>query len=361
MAGLLTRVFAWIARHERSLGALLFIGGFATDLVAFTLLSIDLVNLAFLGYLALAAVATIGTHTLASRPIASLVGARRVFQVLFPLAAQYAIGGILSGCLIFYTKSSVVDVSWPFLLLLALVFIGNEYFRLYREYLSFQAVLLFFALYAYSIFALPLVLGSLGRTVFLMSTALAAVVFALFLWLLWVVGKRRFQASLGHILGGVAATIVLIVGAYFTHLIPPIPLALKEAGIYHRIERIGGDYRLQTEGEREWWNLGDATVHITPGAPLYAYSSVAAPVAFSTGVVHRWEKEVAGKWKEESRVAFLISGGREQGYRGYSLKENATPGRWRVSIETPDGQVIGRVGFVVAGVGTPPVLREIVR
>jgi hypothetical protein len=47
-------------------------------------------------------------------------------------------------------------------------------------------------------------------------------------------------------------------------------------------------------------------------------------------------------------VRFSIMGGREGGYRGYSVKSTPRAGRWRVNIETPDGLLIGRVPFVVA-------------
>ena len=41
-----------------------------------------------------------------------------------------------------------------------------------------------------------------------------------------------------------------------------------------------------------------------------------------------------------------IAGGRDGGYRGYSLT-TVNSGNWRVNIETERGQLIGRVKFKV--------------
>jgi len=139
----LKRVLSWAQRNERHLGAVLFVFGFGGDIFTFAYLSVGLANLAFIAYLVSAAVCTLGSHLFSASREHSTVW-RRTLSVLFPLGAQFAIGSLLSGCLIFYTKSSALLVSWPFLLLLVVVFIGNEYFRTYYKHLAFQNVLLYF-------------------------------------------------------------------------------------------------------------------------------------------------------------------------------------------------------------------------
>ena len=47
------------------------------------------------------------------------------------------------------------------------------------------------------------------------------------------------------------------------------------------------------------------------------------------------------------RIPIAIAGGRERGYRGYTVKQRVTPGNWRVDVETAEGRVIGRVSFRV--------------
>jgi hypothetical protein len=40
-------------------------------------------------------------------------------------------------------------------------------------------------------------------------------------------------------------------------------------------------------------------------------------------------------------------GGREEGYRGVTKKNNFAPGDWRVQIETRDGREVGRITFTI--------------
>ncbi len=356
----MSKLLAWAQKNERHLGGVLFLFGFITDLLTFTLLDISLVNLFFIGYLALATVCTFGSHVLFARRHDGQSKLARTLSVLFSLGAQYAIGGILSGCLIFYTKSAVFSVSWPFIILLALVFIGNEVFRKYREHLIFQTALLFFALYAYLIFALPMYLNSLGLWVFVGSTLMAVILFMLFLFVLSKSGAARLRESLRPILISVAVIVLVVSGSYITGIIPPIPLTLRESGVYHDVRRAGSEYVLSGEKQQAWWDLQPRVLHLAPAESAVVFASVFAPVKFSTSIVHHWEQysEKEKKWMDKGHITFPIFGGRDAGYRGYSEKSNLAPGRWRVSVETLEGQVIGRVGFTVQSVLTPPPLYE---
>ena len=336
--------------------------GFVTDLFTFAFLPINLVNLAFIGYLSLAVLCTLGSHLFATAREHPTMW-RRALSVIFPLGAQYAIGSLLSGCLIFYTKSAAVFVSWPFLLLLVAIFIGNEYFRTYHKHLAFQVVLLFFALYAYSIFAVPLFLHQLGPWMFLLSTLVSLVLFAGVIYILGRMRRPDFRKSLVYTLWGVLAVVGIMNALYFSGLVPPIPLTLPHAGVYHSVERRAGEYVVTTERVRAWWDVQTEVVHHVSGTPLYVFSSISAPFAFDTSVVHVWEYYDAQKkvWTVRSRIAFPITGGRDGGYRGYSEATDPEAGKWRVSIQTKNGQVIGRVYFTVETVAVEPLIQEIKR
>lgn len=356
------KLLAWAQKNERHLGVVVFVGGFLTDVLTFTLLEVSVVNLFFIAYLTLAAVCTFGSHLLFARRQTGQSRLERGLAVIFSLGAQYAIGGILSGCLIFYTKSAALAVSWPFLVLIAIVFIGNEYFRKYREHLIFQTVLLFFALYAYAIFALPIYVNQLGPLVFAGSTLLTLVLFLLFLYALKRASAARLSENIRPIIIAAASIVMVVSGAYMTGLIPPLPLTLRDSGIYHGLVREGADYRVSAEAARAWWDLGTPTFHYAPGETAVAYAAVFAPVKFSTSVVHHWERYQEGDgWIDQGRVAFRISGGRDGGYRGYSEKSNLAPGKWRVTVETLEGQVIGRIRFNAEQVTTPPPLHTEMR
>jgi hypothetical protein len=65
--------------------------------------------------------------------------------------------------------------------------------------------------------------------------------------------------------------------------------------------------------------------------------------------VHRWQwYDPAEKaWVTKSVIIYPIIGGRDGGYRGYSLLPISDAGSWRVNIETNDGRLIARLPFTV--------------
>jgi len=76
---------------------------------------------------------------------------------------------------------------------------------------------------------------------------------------------------------------------------------------------------------------------------------VFAPVHFTMKIVHSWQ-HYNGKrkrWVPVSVVSYPINGGRDGGYRGYTIKTNPGPGEWRVDISTGDGHLLGRIRFSV--------------
>jgi hypothetical protein len=64
-------------------------------------------------------------------------------------------------------------------------------------------------------------------------------------------------------------------------------------------------------------------------------------------VRHVWSVQTANGWKQTDQIAFQIFGGREGGYRGYTVKHGVKPGEWRVEVQTFRGQTLGRIDFTV--------------
>ena len=82
-----------------------------------------------------------------------------------------------------------------------------------------------------------------------------------------------------------------------------------------------------------------------------------APVDLRTTIYHRWQYRPrgAGHFSTTDRIGFAISGGREGGYRGYTIKQRVLPGDWRMDAETAEGRIIGRVSFRVEEPGGAPL------
>jgi hypothetical protein len=101
--------------------------------------------------------------------------------------------------------------------------------------------------------------------------------------------------------------------------------------------------------------LARPVVHVAPGEKLALYSAVFAPIKMNARIAHNWQQWDAHAkiWRSRSVVSYVISGGRERGYRGYTLKSDPAPGDWRVDIDAPDGRLIGRLSFIVVPVPSP--------
>ncbi len=357
-------LLAWAKKNERHISTLVYVAGFVSDIFTFLLVSIAVAYILFSVYIVAVAICILGNYLFVARGYDQKQGIIwKVLNVLLPLGVQFFTGNLLSGFLIFYTKSAFVFASWPFLLVLAAVFIGNELFRDFRSHLAFQTTLFFFALYTYLIFALPLLLHSLSPLIFLESTLATIGIFAILISLLAAINLKRLAGAWITVLAPSALIVAIVVGSYFAGLIPPIPLTLSDSDIYHGIERVPGGYEVQAEAAptRQWWQFGplyQIVVHVAPGDSLVAYSSVFAPTNFGTSVIHEWEvyDTVAHSWKTRSVVPFAISGGRNGGYRGYSILSNVQPGKYRVSIETASRQVIGRIEFTAIAASSTPSL-----
>ena len=214
------------------------------------------------------------------------------FRLILQFATQFALGGFWSGFVIFYGRSAVFGVSWPFLLFLLIVFLGNEYFYKYHARLVFTSVLFFFALYSYSIFALPIYVGTISTAIFLVSGLVAVGVFALFTILLRILIRERLQPDVWRIRFGAFCVLTLINIFYFTNILPPLPLSAKSGGVYHSVWHVPGAYLANDETSQTWRvrYLGfSPTLHVTPGESLYAYGSVFAPTSLETTIVHHWQ------------------------------------------------------------------------
>jgi hypothetical protein len=352
-------------RYERPIasGSLLF--GFIVDLL--TLRRIDLISnqLILIGYLLVlgTGIALINYYQISATPPRWL----EKWYIYLPVIIQFAFGNMFSGFMVLYSRSTSLVANWPFLLLLLGLLLGNELFQPYYLRFRFQSALFFFTLFSFFIVYVPLLSGSIDPFTFLLSAAVAVAVFLLFLRALsWklpgLVAQNR--KSIVSIMVSIVAIISLF---YFTNLIPPIPLSLEESGAYHGVRKVPNGYVvLHERGEapgllRRLFTT--TTLHLAPGEGAYLFSSVFAPTRFSTTVVHDWQwyDEAKGKWVSLSHIPFTVSGGRTEGYRGYSVKSAVPDGRWRVEIETEGGQVIGRVRFDVQHVATVPLLFESVR
>ncbi len=338
----------WFIKYERMLipGALLL--GFITDLLTFRFINFNTALLLLGGHIIMsgAVIAFLdlyGSGYFRSRLFAYL-------RVVAPLILQYSFGAMLSASVIFYSHSGSLLASWPFVAVLLFLMVANELLRKYYTEPIAQFGVYFFAVFSIMLLILPYVLRNIGPWLFISAglISLAAVVGLIKLLLGRVPAIRR---DLFKIVVTMVAILVVMNLFYFTDLIPPFPLAIREVGVYHQVERTeDGNYSVLAETREDIfpWRRESIT-DLGPGEPVYFFSAVFAPARMETTIVHRWKyyDRQANRWIDESTIPFTITGGRERGFRGYTWKRNVWPGLWRVNVETANGQVIGRLTFEI--------------
>jgi hypothetical protein len=338
----------WIGRYERQLSGAGMVGGFAFDNYNFRRIDLPNTQFVFIGYLSLAAISIMILHGMAERAARGKPMPR--WHGVLPMVAQFALGALWSAFLVFYSRGAVLTASWPFMLVLVAIFVANEVFKHYHSRLIFTAVLFFFGLFSYAIVTTPILTRSIGTFTFILSGLVALFIFALFLKIIARIGPQQWRAARWWVALGAVGVYTTLNIFYFTGVLPPLPLALADGGVYHFVARAGDVYNAKDEPQ-PWSTLfGIAPVlHVPAGQPLYVYSAVFAPIRLSTHIEHRWQHYDAahGKWHMISKVSFAINGGRDGGYRAYSISHKVAPGDWRVDIDTADGHIIGRLRFVV--------------
>ncbi|HEX7151651.1 MAG TPA: DUF2914 domain-containing protein [Thermoanaerobaculia bacterium] len=327
-------------RHRRWVPAIAFVGGFVWDAVTLgqTIKTTDLFIL--LGYLAGAAT------------ILVLIGREVKFRFAHYINAvlQFFFGGIFSALFIFYFLSSSDLPGYLVVVALAGVLVGNEF--LGSKYNELTLSWAFFTLCAIMFFNFAL--AHLFRSISIFWFYVGTLIALLLVFALRRVSLRE-RASIWPAVGVAAVMLAL----HAVNAIPPVPLVKKEMLVAHELRKAGGGYVAKVESPRwRFWRTSARTFHRSGSERVYCFTSVFIPEGITTTIHHRWQVEQNGDWVTTSVVPIRIAGGRKTGYRGYSYKQNVTPGEWRVIAEAESGAAIGIISFEIEK-GAPGKMKEL--
>lgn len=345
-------------RYERYLSAGALLTGFIVDNLTLKRIDFLFENLVLFSYLLIAGGGVVLMQFHNSGRVASL--RFKNTATFFPLIVQFAFGALFSAYFVFYSRSGSLTGTLFFLAIILALLIGNEFFRERYQKLVFQVSVFYAALFSFAIFFVPVVVGTMGTAVFLMSGAVSIVLITFFTYGLFTIAPAHIRDEKGVLLKSIAGIFMFINVLYFANIIPPIPLSLKDIGVYHTIEKndVGGYLVYKEQSPSKILELWNTTIHYTQNERVYVYSSVFAPTNLQTNIFHRWQyfDEAEKNWVVANEIPFSITGGRGEGYRGYSFKESMFPGKWRVDVVTSRGQIVGRINFTIVSAEYPPVL-----
>jgi hypothetical protein len=142
------------------------------------------------------------------------------------LIVQFAFGGLFSAFFVFYSRSGSLLASWPFLIILLGMLIGNEIIVEKYKLLVFQISIYFFILFSYLIFLVPLITGIINTWMFVISSTLSLIGIAVFIYLVYRIAPHRVKEAKRNLSISICTIFVLIQIFYFANIIPPLPLSL---------------------------------------------------------------------------------------------------------------------------------------
>jgi len=342
---LLQRFLSLVRRYHN---AAIFLGGFLFDV--FTIKRIDAWTDLLLQFLYLAGLTLILFYQYREHQGLWRAGPRveRLWKYNTEVL-HFFYGGLLSAYVVLYFKSSSGARAWVFFLLLIVLMVGNEMPQLRRLGHRLRLGLYAFCVASYFIYLVPILVGRMGGLVFAASLLLSA-------GAVWGVAKilartepepRRARLQIFAPAGGV---LLLIAALYAVKLIPPVPLSVQFAGIYHGVERTPDNRFLLKTPRPPWyrfWKKESRPFRARPGDSVVYFVRLYAPARFSHQVRLRWQLRQGRRYVTSDLIPLMVVGGRVDGFRGYAAKSNFEPGRWRVIAETEDGRAIGSISFKV--------------
>ncbi len=334
-------------RYEDKVPAAFFIGGFLFDVL--TLSRIDsLASIVQQAVYLLILTLLLVLELAEKQGRLNLTGKLNKWWDYHEAAVHFIFGSLLSSYTLFFFKSASYATSLTFMAFIASMLVVNEIPKFQKFGLVMRFGLLSLCYICYFAYLVPILMGFIGIIPIVLSLALS---FACMMVPYWILLKKNYSKDVlkGWILLPTLAITAVFVSFYIFQLIPPVPLALNQIGIYHRAEKKNGTYVLNYA--RPWWKFwqnGAQTFLYRDGDKLNCFFSIFSPNNFKDTVKIRWYfNDPRMGWSPTDAIPVAISGGRDEGFRGVAIKSNFQMGEWQVRVETNDNREIGRLNFEV--------------
>lgn len=340
----------YIRRHKKYLPVIFFFGGFIFDtltlgpidkIYGLTILCLYMISLTIVLYLYNLVDDGKWENTFLER-----------YQIYFPLAIQFFFGGLASAYVIYFSRSVSLSKTIIFFIILLILLFANETLkrRISNKYLQFS--IYFFVSFTFFTFMIPVFIREMSTTIFIFSGLVS--LFVTFLLIIIIYRKSpstRVEIRIRKLILIILAIYGTINTFYFTNLIPPVPLAL-DAGIVAHDVQVEDDNYVVTYQSDDWyvfWRDYRLQFIIQPDERVFVFTSIFAPTEIKKSIFNRWRwyNESTKNWEMSDNISYKITGGRDNGFRGYTYKDNVKPGFWKVDVTTKEGLVLGVINFEI--------------
>ncbi|HLS11991.1 MAG TPA: DUF2914 domain-containing protein [Flavobacteriaceae bacterium] len=274
------------------------------------------------------------------------------FQMYFPLAIQFFFGGLSSAYVIFFSRSVSMTKTLSFFIILVALLIANEFLKKRISNKYFQFSVYFFVNFTFFTFMIPVFIKEMNTTIFIVSGLISLVFTVLLITFIYRTSpSTRAEISIAKLFRIIFIIYATIHVFYFTNLIPPVPLALQSGMVAHNVKKENNSY-IVTYEQDDWyifWRDHRIKYIHKPEERVYIFISIFAPTAIKKSIYHRWKwyNENAKKWEITDKISYEITGGRDDGFRGYTFKDNVKPGLWKVDVITEEGLILGIIDFEI--------------
>lgn len=259
------------------------------------------------------------------------------------LVVHFLFGALLSLYTIFYYTSASAITSFIYILLLAGLMLANEFGKIRSVGLPVRITLYSICTLSYFSFFYPILMGKIGVVPFWLG-------FLSSLFLVTLVLLFNFRGKLRkQLLIPALGVHLFFVVAYYTALIPPVPVAIKRIGVYHGVQKQAGKY-IGFHQRTFWdsWYPGKSREFIArEGDKVFVLMSIFSPTRFQDQVFLKWYYYSDSGWGLEDTIPLNIIGGRSEGFRGFASKQFYKLGTWRIIVETSDGREVGRINLKI--------------
>ena len=261
---------------------------------------------------------------------------------------HFFLGALLSAFTLFYFKSSSISNSFFFMLIMMALLLLNETSLFQKKGIIIRSILIMLAVVSYLILMVPTLTGEANALIFalciVMALAFSGIAF-------WALSKNLTDKSipLKNMFYPQVSVLIVFVLLYWLKVLPPVPLSIKNIGVYYKIDKTEGEYYAYTlHPTWKFWLSGDQNFKAREGDQIFVTANIFSPAGFKGKIYMRWLKSTQDGWTTSDRIPIEIWGGRAKGFRGFAFKNNYTEGDWQVRVETDDGLEIGRLSFEVS-------------